>query len=220
MSPASTSASTSRSTARQATNTHPALHEIQGEQPRARDQLSSDRLSAALGHRVPQHRSVVSKEKGPKNGLPPTVAVPKLFPPTAAATWAASTNPFLSGDPNVSGLQSPRLDAAGRCGLAAASAIAISCSSRWTQVQAIDSIGRFRRHGHLLPARLRPDEVARRKKAFDIESEPAQLREKYGRTPVGKAACWPAVWSRPVSACHRRQRLAQLTIHTAITSTS
>jgi len=30
------------------------------------------------------------KEKGPKNGLPPYVAVPNTFPSTAAATWAAS----------------------------------------------------------------------------------------------------------------------------------
>src|SRR5258705_9240489 len=53
----------------------------------------------------PSLGSVVSKEKGPKNGLPPYVAIPNTFPSYGGGYLGGEYNPFLSGDPNVSGYQ-------------------------------------------------------------------------------------------------------------------
>jgi len=47
--------------------------------------------------------SVVSKMKGPKNGMPPYVAVPNTFPSYGAGFLGGEYNPFISGDPNVTG---------------------------------------------------------------------------------------------------------------------
>ena len=45
------------------------------------------------------------KELGSKNGLPPYVAVPNTFPSYGAGYLGGSYNPFIAGDPNVSGYQ-------------------------------------------------------------------------------------------------------------------
>ena len=39
----------------------------------------------------------------------------------------------------------------------------------------------------------------RAKKAFNIAEEPAKLREKYGRTSLGKERSWRAAWWNPGS---------------------
>ena len=52
---------------------------------------------------LPSMGSVVSKELGPKNGLPPYVAVPNTFPSYGAGFLGGEHNPFISGDPNVTG---------------------------------------------------------------------------------------------------------------------
>jgi len=49
----------------------------------------------------PSMGSVVSKELGSKNGLPPYVAVPNTFPSYGAGYLGSEYNPFIGGDPNV-----------------------------------------------------------------------------------------------------------------------
>ena len=34
------------------------------------------------------------------------------------------------------------------------------------------------------------------RQAFDLSAEPAEVRDRYGRTTYGQAACSPAGWSR------------------------
>src|SRR5258708_28879252 len=51
----------------------------------------------------PSAGSVVSKVLGPKNGLPPYVAVPNTFPSYGGGYLGGEYNPFIAGDPNVSG---------------------------------------------------------------------------------------------------------------------
>src|SRR4030095_15221022 len=47
--------------------------------------------------------SVIPKMKGPQNGMPPYVAVPNTFPSYGAGFLGGEYNPFISGDPNVTG---------------------------------------------------------------------------------------------------------------------
>src|SRR5260370_26180652 len=54
---------------------------------------------------LPSMGAVISKEKGPKNGLPPYVAIPNTFPSYGGGYLGGQYNPFLSGDPNVTGYQ-------------------------------------------------------------------------------------------------------------------
>ncbi len=134
----------------------------------------------------PSMGAVLSKELGPKNGMPPYVAVPNTFPSYGAGFLGAGYNPFLSGDANVAGYRVRDLS--------------LPADVDWTRVgnrswllkqmdakfRAIESspdfaaMDSFYQRAHEL---LSSPEA---KKAFDIESEPRALRERYGRTPVGQ----------------------------------
>jgi len=134
----------------------------------------------------PSIGSVISKELGPRNGLPPYVAVPNTFPSYGAGYLGGEHNPFISGDANVTGYKVRDLT--------------LPADVDWTRVgnrryllnemdkrfraveaspdfKALD--GFYHRAYDLLSSPVA-------KKAFDIESEPQKLRERYGRTPVGQ----------------------------------
>jgi len=134
----------------------------------------------------PSMGSVVSKELGPKNGLPPYVAIPNIFPSYGAGYLGGEQNPFIAGDPNVAGYRVRDLT--------------LPTDVDWTRVgnrrwlleqmdakyrtidanPDFDALDSFQQRAYSLissPAA---------KKAFDVESEPAKLRERYGRTPVGQ----------------------------------
>jgi hypothetical protein len=136
----------------------------------------------------PSMGSVISKELGPKNGLPPYVAIPNTFPSYGAGYLGGEYNPFISGDPNVAGYKVRDLT------LPADVDWARVGNRRWlldkmdakyraldanTDFDALDS---FQQRAYDL---MRSPAA---KKAFDIEAETATLREKYGRTPVGQGA--------------------------------
>src|SRR6266576_1253607 len=101
----------------------------------------------------PSMGAVVSKERGPNNGLPPYVSIPNTFPSYGGGYLGGEYNPFISGDPNVTGYQVRDL----------------------TLPTDVD----YQRAYDLMRSPAA-------KKAFDIQSEPAELRERYGRTPVGQ----------------------------------
>jgi hypothetical protein len=134
----------------------------------------------------PSMGSVVSKELGAKNGMPPYVAVPNTFPSYGAGFLGGAYNPFISGDANVSGYRVRDL--------------ALPADVDWNRVgnrkwllnqmdakfKAIEASPDFaamdafeQRAYDLLSSPVA-------KKAFDIHAEPEALRERYGRTPVGQ----------------------------------
>lgn len=136
----------------------------------------------------PAMGAVVSKEFGPKNGLPPYVAVPNTFPSYGAGYLGGEYNPFISGDPNVTGYQVRDLT--------------LPADVDWTRVgnrrHLLEQMDRKFRAVEASPDFKALDGFYQRaydllsspaaKKAFDVESEPAKLRERYGRTPVGQGA--------------------------------
>ena len=136
----------------------------------------------------PSLGAVVSKELGPRNGLPPYVAVPNTFPSYGAGYLGGEYNPFIAGDPNASGYQVRDLTLPTDVDWARVG------NRRWllekmdARYRALDSNADF---DALDSFQQRAYDLMRSpaaKKAFDVEAEPAALREKYGRTPVGQGA--------------------------------
>jgi hypothetical protein len=136
----------------------------------------------------PSIGSVIAKELGSKDGMPPYVAVPNTFPSYGAGYLGGEYNPFISGDPNVAGYKVRDLTLPTDVDWARVG------NRRWlldkmdakyraldanTDFDALDS---FQQRAY----DLMRSPAAR--KAFDIESEPSALRERYGRTPVGQGA--------------------------------
>src|SRR6266700_914354 len=126
----------------------------------------------------PSMGSVVSKELGPKNGLPAYVAVPNTFPSYGAGYLGGEYNPFIAGDPNVTGYKVRDITLPSDVDWARVG------NRRWllekmdTKYRAIDSntdfdaLDLFQQRAYDL---MRSPAA---KKAFDIESEPAALREQ------------------------------------------
>ncbi len=134
----------------------------------------------------PSIGAVVSKEKGSRNGLPPYVAAPNTFPSYGAGFLGGEHNPFISGDANVTGYKVRDLT--------------LPADVDWTRLgnrrylleqmdkrfRAVEASPDFKALDgfHQRAYDLLSSPVA--KKAFDVEAEPAKLRERYGRTPVGQ----------------------------------
>ncbi len=136
----------------------------------------------------PSMGSVVSKELGAKNGLPPYVAIPNTFPSYGGGYLGGEYNPFISGDANVPGYKVRDLT------LPADVDWSRVGNRRWLLEQMdakyrtidsntdFDALDSFQQRAYTLMS------SPAAKKAFDVESEPASLRERYGRTPVGQGA--------------------------------
>jgi hypothetical protein len=136
----------------------------------------------------PSVGSVISKELGPKNGLPPYVAVPNSFPSYGGGYLGGAYNPFIAGDPNVSGYQVRDLTlpadvdwtrVANRNFLLKQMDAKFRAIEASADMAAMDSF--YQKAYDLLRS-----PAAR--KAFDIGAEKESLRERYGRTPVGQGA--------------------------------
>jgi hypothetical protein len=136
----------------------------------------------------PSMGSVISKELGPKNGLPPYVAVPNTFPSYGGGYLGGAYNPFIAGDPNVSGYQVRDLTlpadvdwtrVANRNFLVKQMDAKFRAIESSTDMAAMDSF--YQKAYDLLKS-----PAARM--AFDIGAEKESLRERYGRTPVGQGA--------------------------------
>lgn len=134
----------------------------------------------------PSLGSVVSERLGPKNGLPPYVAVPQTFPSYGGGFLGGEHNPYNSGNPNVPGY--------------VARDLSLSSDVDWSR------LGNRRKLLEVMDRKFRAIESGKgfasmdsfyeqaysllsspnAKKAFDIEAEPEAIRERYGRTPVGQ----------------------------------
>ena len=134
----------------------------------------------------PSMGSTVSKELGPKNGMPPYVTVPNTFPSYGAGFLGGEHNPFIAGDANVAGYKVRDLT------LPADVDWSRLGNRRWLVEQmdkkfrAVEASPDFAALDGFYQRAYDLVNSPEAKKAFDIESEPASLREQYGRTPVGQ----------------------------------
>ena len=134
----------------------------------------------------PSMGSIVSKELGPKRGMPPYVAVPSTFPSYGAGYLGGEYNPFLSGDPNVSDYKARDLS------LPADVDWSRLGDRRWllnrmdAKFKAIESSPDFKAMDSFYERAYSLLSSPAAKNAFDTHQEPETLRESYGRTPVGQ----------------------------------
>ncbi len=134
----------------------------------------------------PSMGSVVARQKGSKNGMPPYVAVPNTFPSYGGGYLGGEYNPFIAGNPNLTGYRVRDLTLPVDVDWQRVSDRTFLLKQMDAKFRAIDAGGDFEAMDSFQKKAydLMRSPVA--KKAFDIESEPRGLREKYGRTPVGQ----------------------------------
>ena len=136
----------------------------------------------------PSYGAVISKELGPKNGLPPFVVIPEKDLSAEAGFLGPSYDPFVTGNPNAKTFSVKDLTLP--------SGITVDeARSRAQLLSALD--GEFKRIEQS-PLLESMDEFYQKafdlisspaaKKAFNLEEEPAELRDAYGRTSTGQGA--------------------------------
>ena len=163
------------------------LHAVEAIHERARQHMfSGTRPRNELLQ--PSFGSVVAKEKGARNGLPPYVVIPDADLCAEAGFLGPTFDPFLTGDPNgkrfsVRDLTLPTgitLEEAG-----ARSRLLAAIDSHFKKIEQsplVDSLDEFSQKAFDLissPAA---------KKAFDLTAEPDKLRDRYGRSLIGQGA--------------------------------
>jgi hypothetical protein len=132
--------------------------------------------------------SVISKIKGPKNGMPPYVAVPNTFPSYGAGFLGGEYNPFISGDPNVTGYRQRDLTLPTDVDWSRLSSRAHLVKQMDAKFRAIEASPDFAAIDEFTRKAYDLIQSPAAKKAFDVGAEPDALRERYGRTPVGQGA--------------------------------
>jgi len=134
----------------------------------------------------PSIGSVISKELGPKKGMPPYVTVPNTFPSYGAGYLGGDHNPFIAGDPNVSDYQARDLSLPSDVDWSRLG------DRRWllkqmdAKFEAIESSPDFAAMDSFYKRAYSLLSSPAAKNAFNIHQEPEPLRRRYGRTPVGQ----------------------------------
>ena len=134
----------------------------------------------------PSMGSVISKEQGPRKGMPPYVAVPNIFPSYGPGFLGGEYGPFIAGDPNVSGYRVRDLNLPVDLDWQRVNnrrALLQKVDQKFREIdtgnefQAVDAF--YEKAYDLMRS---PGAQA----AFDIEKESEVTRNRYGRTPVGQ----------------------------------
>jgi hypothetical protein len=134
----------------------------------------------------PSMGSVIAKEKGSRNSLPPYVTIPNVFPSFGAGFLGGEYGPFIAGDPNVKGYRVRDLN--------------LPVDVDWNRVnnrrwlldqmdhrfREIDTRNEFQAMDSFYEKAYDLIRSPSAQKAFDIEQEPETVRNRYGRTPVGQ----------------------------------
>ena len=148
--------------------------------------FSGQRPNNAFKH--PVYGSVVAKELGPRNGLPPFVVIPSRDICADAGFLGAAYDPFITGNPtkkdfSVQDLTLPTgvglEEAEGRMQLLAALDARIEGLERSGVIESLDYFSQKAFDLVTSPAA---------KKAFNLSAEPDALRDAYGRTTAGQGA--------------------------------
>ena len=134
----------------------------------------------------PSMGSVIAREKGTRNNLPPYVAIPNIFPSYGAGFLGGEYGPFIAGDPSVRGYRVRDLN--------------LPVDVDWQRVnnrrwlldqfdrnfRAVDTRREFEAVDAFYEKAYDLIRSPQSQKAFDIEAESEATRNRYGRTPVGQ----------------------------------
>ena len=148
--------------------------------------FSGSRPNNAFQH--PAYGSVIAKELGPRNGLPPFVVAPSKDICADAGFLGPAYDPFITGDPAAKAftvrdlslpLGSSLEEAQGRARLLAALDDEIRHVEKSKLVEGMDYF--YQKAFDMMSS-------PHAKKAFDLGAEPDALRDAYGRNTAGQGA--------------------------------
>lgn len=148
--------------------------------------MSGTRPRTELQH--PSYGAVVSKERGPKNGLPPFVVVPDREASAEAGFLGSAYDQFVAGDPKAKDFRVKDV------GLPDGMTLEEALSNR-KLLQAIDRQFEAAQRSPVIEAMDQFSQKAfdlvsspSTKKVFHIQDEPDALRDRYGRSTIGQGA--------------------------------
>ena len=149
--------------------------------------LTGYKINPSVTH--PAYGSVVAREKGFRNGMPPYAIVGGVGQYTGGGFMGSVYNPFnVGGDPNADSFSVKDVTPPG----------SVNADRLSRRKGVLDAVDQFQRNAELAQRSvLTLDQFYARafdlvtspvaKKAFDIKQEDAKLREKYGRNSFGQA---------------------------------
>ena len=148
--------------------------------------FSGQRPNNAYKH--PVYGSVVAREMGARNGLPPFVVIPKKDISADAGFLGSAYDPFIAGDPAKEKYSVQDLTLPTGMGLEEAQGRARLLSELDARLEAVEGSGVVESMDHFYQEALDLVSSPQAKRAFDLGAEPAKLRDAYGRTTGGQGA--------------------------------
>lgn len=135
----------------------------------------------------PSMGSVVAKEKGGRNGLPPYVVIPEAGASMGSGFLGSAYNPFATSDPNAKNFKVRDLELP--LGVTwermnERKALLNLVDSKFRALEADPEMAKGMDAFYERAYNLMSSPSA--KKAFDLAQEPEALRDKYGRNPFGQ----------------------------------
>ena len=148
--------------------------------------FSGQRPNNAYKH--PVYGSVVARERGARNGLPPFVVIPKRDISADAGFLGSAYDPFVAGDPAKEKYSVQDLSLPTGLGLEEARGRAHLLERLDARLEALEKSDVVSSMDHFYQKALDLVSSPQAKRAFDIGSEPDKLRDAYGRTTGGQGA--------------------------------
>lgn len=147
---------------------------------------SGQRPNNAFKH--PVYGSVVAKELGAKNGLPPFVVIPRKDICAEAGFLGSAFDPFVTGDPSKKNFSVQDLTLPTGVGLEEAQGRAGLLAALDSRLEGLEKSGVVEGMDYFYQKALDLVSSPQAKQAFDLGAEPDKLRDAYGRTTAGQGA--------------------------------
>ena len=148
--------------------------------------LAHDGLPSAALARVSVRGRGVSKELGPRAGMPPYVAIPQMYTSQGGGFLGGEYGPFISGDPNATGYKVRDLNLPDRHRLEPRQPSPVPAQAARLAVPRHGRRGRVPDARQVLRKAYTLMRAPKVEKAFAIHEESEQTRNQYGRTPFGQ----------------------------------
>ena len=147
---------------------------------------SGTRPNNAFKH--PVYGSVIAKELGAKNGLPPFVVTPKKDIAAEAGFLGSAYDPFVTGNPNKEKFSVQDLTLPTGLSLEEAQGRAKLLSALDEDLRTVEKSKLVESMDYFYQEAFDLVSSPAAKKAFDLDAEPDKLRDAYGRTTGGQGA--------------------------------
>ncbi len=148
--------------------------------------FSGQRPNNAYKH--PVYGSVVARELGSRNGVPPFVVIPHKDICADAGFLGPSYDPFIAGDPSTEKYSVQDLTLPTGLGLEEAQGRASLLSALDARLESVEKSRLVEGMDHFYQKALDLVSSPQAKRAFDLGAEPDTLRDAYGRTTGGQGA--------------------------------